>query len=102
MAAKTSWHRYGTKSRQCHPVYILSPGQESAVLCDLSVRRSVFSATVSPKPLVQTSTKFSVRGRDWVHLWRRCNALYTSGFVNDVIFAVDGLYGAGDVGVSSK
>jgi len=22
MAAKTGWHRYGTKSRQCHPTYI--------------------------------------------------------------------------------
>jgi len=23
MAAKTSWHRYGTKLRHCHPVYLL-------------------------------------------------------------------------------
>jgi len=23
MAAKTSWHRYGTKLRHCHPVYRL-------------------------------------------------------------------------------
>jgi len=23
MAVKTSWHRYGTKLRHCHPVYIL-------------------------------------------------------------------------------
>ena len=73
---------------------------QCCVIC-LSAGR-FFSATVSPKPLVQTSTKFSVRGRDWVHLWRRCNALCTSGFVDDVIFAVNGLYGAGDVGVSSK
>ena len=25
MAAKTSWHRYGSKLRHCHPVYLLSP-----------------------------------------------------------------------------
>jgi len=24
MAAKTSWHRYGTKLRHCHPVYTLA------------------------------------------------------------------------------
>ena len=24
MAAKTSWHRYGTKLRHCHPVYSTS------------------------------------------------------------------------------
>jgi len=22
MAAKTSWHRYGTKLRHCHPIYV--------------------------------------------------------------------------------
>jgi len=22
MAGKTSWHRYGTKLRQCHPMYL--------------------------------------------------------------------------------
>jgi len=24
MAAETSWHRYGTKLRHCHPMYILA------------------------------------------------------------------------------
>ena len=26
MAAKTGWHRYGTKLRHCHPMYIILPG----------------------------------------------------------------------------
>ena len=44
-------------------------------------------------------TKFFLlipRGRGSVLLWRRCNMLCISGFVDDVMFAHIGLHGAGD------
>ena len=41
-------------------------------------------------------TKFCVqipRGRGSVLLWRRCDTLYTSGFMDDATFGRNGLYG---------
>ena len=31
MAAKTSWHRYGTKLRDCHPMYTFATPQGSSI-----------------------------------------------------------------------
>jgi len=45
----------------------------------------------------QNFTKFSVRvtcGRGSVLLWRQCDTLCTSGFVDDVIFSHNGPYGS--------
>jgi len=55
----------------------------------LSVRLSV---SISPEQQVQSSPHFVyvTRGRGSVLLWRRCDTLCTSGFVDDVIFAHNG------------
>jgi len=58
----------------------------------------VLSARLSPKLQIPSSLKFYVHdrmlpvtyGRGSVFLWRRCDMLYTSGFVNDVTFAYNG------------
>jgi len=51
------------------------------------------SARISQKPHVQTSQGFFVRvncGSGLLLLWRLCNTLCTSGFVDDVMFSDNG------------
>jgi len=53
------------------------------------------SARISRKPNRQNFIDFFCeRGRDTIILWRQCDMLCTSGFVDDVMFSYNGSYGA--------
>ena len=65
----------------------------------LSVRENI-SGTAGP-----IFTKFSAQiacGRGSVLLWRRCDALCTSGFMDDVAFGRNGPYGASGVATPGR
>jgi len=71
---------------------------------NIAIRMSVCLSTLSVSPHVylknRTSklTKFSIHAAvasgSVSYLWRRCSALCTSGFVDDVIFSYNGHYGS--------
>ena len=72
---------------------LLRPGR-GAAYCDQFVCLSVcLSASISLEPIF---TKFFVRipcGRGSILLWRHCDTLCTSGFMDDVKFGRSGPYG---------
>jgi len=37
MASKINWHRYGTKLRHCHPMYLACPAAARRVICFAAV-----------------------------------------------------------------
>jgi len=62
------------------------------IVCISESDRSHISKTTRPN-----FTKFFIHvtgGRGSILIWRHCNALCTSGFVDDVMFAHNGPYGA--------
>ena len=78
--------------------FLLRPGK-GAVYCDQFVCLSVYlsvtvrehiSGTAGP---IFTFRKSPVCGRGSVLLWRRCDTLCTSGFMDDVAFGRSGSYG---------
>jgi len=74
MAAKTSWHRYGTKLRHCHPVYSL---QKTAKAAYTTSRKTV------------TGIAFQVSGLDMsrvaVVLSRRTNMTADNTHVDTIL-----------------
>ena len=87
----------GQRQCQVKPSLLLRPGS-GAEYCDqfvclcvcLSVREHI-SGTAGP-----IFTKFCMQipcGCGSVFLWRRCNALFTSGFMDGVTFGLGGPYG---------
>jgi len=120
MAAKTGWHRYGTKLRHYHPIYIqtddlllqsyrchccssalrsarahfYSAPDKGAEYCDACVCLSA-SEHISQNCVSHFRQLFMhvtyVRGS--ILLWRRCDILCTSGFTDDVLLVHNGYAG---------
>jgi len=56
MAAKTSWHRYGTKLRHCHPIYLLSNSVMVLNLWDVRWKSHVWNFHNSSEKVINIST----------------------------------------------
>jgi len=72
-----------------HIVITAVPGEVQTIAISVSV------CLVRPHYVYQNFTKFSVlvtRGHGLILLWWQCNTLYTSGFVDDVIFSHNTAY----------
>ena len=92
-----------------HTLYfclLLRPGR-GAEYCDqsMSVCASVcLSASTSLGPPDRSSRNFCAdpRRRGSVLFWRRCDTLCTSGFMDDVAFGRNGLYGGSGVAIPGR
>jgi len=90
--------------------FLSRPGKVRSILMSVYVSESVcLSVCLSvimdiSRTARQNFIKSSVHvvcGRGSVHLWRRCNTLYISGFVHDVTFSYDRPYG-GDASTAAS
>jgi len=120
MAAKTGWHRYGTKLRHYHPIYIyrLMTCYCSHIVVIAAVLHCAAPLHIfTPPPIRERSTVMPVclsasehisqncmshfrqlfmhvtYVRGSILLWRRCDILCTSGFTDDVLLVHNGYAG---------
>ena len=84
-------NKHAHRCRYTATKLLLCPWETAKYCIFVSLCKPVCLFAGISKPHVQTSRNFCVTcGRGAVILWRQCNTLCTSGFVNDVMFSDNG------------